>query len=312
MVSYPLNITLDKQHGVSTMWMLQVLVYGLLKGGREIVKKKSLEKSSVTEVLFFYTLIAFLVVCPDIPNAGGVPASYMGAIALKSFVIFLAWICSFKAIKKMPISLYGIVDLSRVLFSMMLAIFVLHEQIVRNQVIGLILVSVGILMLKGRNAHLPRRKRDDSGNDTREKEEKVAPLLIFLAFASCLLNAFSGLMDKILMQDITSSQLQFWYMLFLVLFFLVYIILTKSKVRIKESLKNPWIWLLAIMFAIADRALFLANADPASKISIMTLIKQSGCIVAILAGKFIFHEKNIVYKLLCAGVIIAGIVIAVL
>ena len=44
----------------------------------------------------------------------------------------------------------------------------------------------------------------------------------------------------------------------------------------------------------------------------MTLIKQSGCIVTILAGKFIFHEKNTAYKFVCAAVIIAGIVIGVM
>ena len=42
------------------MWMLFVLNYGVLKGTREIVKKKSLQRSSVMEVLFFYTLFAFL------------------------------------------------------------------------------------------------------------------------------------------------------------------------------------------------------------------------------------------------------------
>ena len=33
------------------MWMLFVLNYGVLKGTREIVKKKSLQRSSVMEVL---------------------------------------------------------------------------------------------------------------------------------------------------------------------------------------------------------------------------------------------------------------------
>ena len=55
------------------MWMLLVLVYGLLKGAREIVKKKSLQYSSVMEVLFFYTLFAFLMVVPDYKNAMHVP-----------------------------------------------------------------------------------------------------------------------------------------------------------------------------------------------------------------------------------------------
>lgn len=49
-----------------------------------------------------------------------------------------------------------------------------------------------------------------------------------------------------------------------------------------------------------------------SRITVMTLIKQSGSLVTILAGKFIFKENNIAYKLICAGIIIIGIVIGVL
>ena len=41
------------------MWMLLVLLYGVLKGAREILKKKALEKNTVMEVLFFYTLFGF-------------------------------------------------------------------------------------------------------------------------------------------------------------------------------------------------------------------------------------------------------------
>lgn len=289
------------------MWMLLVLVYGLLKGTREIVKKKSLLQSSVMEVLFFYTLFAFLFVCIDAPKAVGVDAGHMGLVVVKSFIIFLAWMCSFKAIKKMPISLYGILDLSRVLFATLLAVVVLHEQPGRNQMIGLIFVSIGLLMLKRPKKGILAAKADQA-----EATEHIPVILVVFALASCMLNAVSGLLDKILMKDMTSSQLQFWYMLFLMLFYLVYIIVTKEKIDIKKSLKNPWIWLLALLFVIADRSLFIANADPNSRISVMTLIKQSGCIVTILAGKFIFHEKHIGYKLICASIIIAGIVISVL
>ena len=281
------------------MWMLQVLLYGLLKGMREIVKKKSLGKSSVIEVLFFYTLLGFFMVCPDALNAGGVLWPQIGLIAVKSFVIFLAWIFSFKAIKKMPISLYGVLDLSRVLFATLLATFVMGEVLSRQQIAGLILVAGGLLLLKG----VPQKSKQD---------DRVAPIIVVLAFASCLLNAISGLLDKILMQEINSSQLQFWYMLFLVLFYLVYIIASKTKVRVRETIKNPWIWILAILFIIADRALFLANQNPDSRISVMTLIKQSGCLVTILGGKLVFHEKHVRYKLVCAVIIITGIVIAVL
>ena len=119
-------------------------------------------------------------------------------------------------------------------------------------------------------------------------------------------------MDKVLTKHVNSTQLQFWYMLFLVLYYIIYIIVTREKIQFKSALKNYWIWILAIMFVIGDKALFIANRMPESRVTVMTLVKQSCCIVTILAGKFIFKEKNIAYKLVCAGIIITGIVIAVL
>ena len=125
------------------MWIWLVLLYGIIKGIREIVKKKALEKNATIEVLFLYTLLAFVIVLPDAKNAMGVEMRYFWLIGLKSFVIFLAWIFSFKAIKKMPISLYGVLDLSRVLFATLLGVIVLQEALGGFQVIGLVLVSTG-------------------------------------------------------------------------------------------------------------------------------------------------------------------------
>ena len=97
----------------------------------------------------------------------------------------------------------------------------------------------------------------------------------------------------------------------LVLFYLAYIVFTKTKIHLVSALKNYWIWILSLIFVIGDKALFIANQSPDSKVTIMTLLKQAGCIVTILAGKFIFKEKNIGYKLFCACVIITGIVLSV-
>ena len=191
------------------MWMLFVLNYGVLKGTREIVKKKSLQRSSVMEVLFFYTLFAFLFVCPDVKNAAQMDMHFLPAVAFKSFIIFLAWMCSFKAIKKMPISLYGLLDLSRVLFATLLAVIVQHEVLSGNQMIGLLLVCVGLLMLKRpkwpmvcRMQKKVREKSDiqtDDGtactisekqkNKEQQNEEHVPVILVLFALASCMLNA---------------------------------------------------------------------------------------------------------------------------
>jgi len=289
------------------MWMLLTLFYGLVKGGREIVKKKAIEKSTVFEVLFFYTLFAFLFLIPGAvmdpkDNITGLSYIQLGFIAIKSFVIFIAWICSFKAIEKIPISVYGLLDLSRVIFATLLAVFVLGETIGRTQIPGLILVALGLVLLKF---------------GSKKEPEKSGTIYIFMALLSCLLNAVSGMMDKILTNEeldigMTPGQLQFWYMLFLTMFYGMYFFFSKTKLDLKKNLKNYWIWILSIMFVLADRALFVANKDPASRVSIMTLIKQSGCLVTILGGRLIFKEKNIVKKLVCAAIIITGIVIGVL
>jgi len=286
-------------------WMLLVLFYGVMKGAREVVKKMALKKNGVIEILFFYTFLAFLFVIPQAKDAGGLEGMAYAWIALKSFFVFLAWIFSFHAIKKMPISLFGVLDLSRVLFSTLLGVIVLQETLSVYGVVGLILVSVGLLLLKYRPTF-----KGKSGNNKKQKEE-VRMIYVICAFASYLLNSLSGLMDKILMKDMNSSQLQFWYMLFLVLYYGIYMLITKTKLS-KDIWKNGWIWLLSILFVVADKALFIANGITESQITAMTLLKQSGCVVTILAGKFIFKEKKIGYKLFCASIIILGIVIGVM
>lgn len=285
------------------MWIWLVLLYGILKGVREIVKKKALERNSTIEVLFMYTFLSFAMVLPTARQAMGVQPRFYFYIAMKSFVIFLAWMCSFHAIKRMPISLYGVLDLSRVLFSTLLGVIVLQEVLGFWQIAGLILVSAGLLFLKYKPKSLQEAGKTAG--------EAVEVKIVVTAFFSCLLNALSGLLDKLLMRDVTSSQLQFWYLLFLTLFYLAFILISRTPVNWKRAVCNKWVWLLSLLIVIADRALFMANGMEGSRVTVMTLLKQAGCVVTILAGRFLFREKNTGHKLACAAVIIAGIVIGV-
>ncbi|MCR4651011.1 MAG: EamA family transporter [Lachnospiraceae bacterium] len=292
------------------MWIWLVLLYGLLKGCREVCKKKALQTSPSIEVLLIYTCVSFLLVVPDAGNAMGMEAKFYFFVALKSLIIFLAWILSFSAIKHLPLSMYGVLDLSRVLFATLLGLTVLGEHMGTLHIIGLSLVCAGLLMLKFKPMS-PAHSPNSVPKEIIKKERKYSAGIVIIALISCMLNSLSGLMDKILTRYITSSQLQFWYMLFLCLFYILYALAVRENISIKRAVRNKWIWLLAVMFVIADRALFIANADPASKVTVMTLIKQAGAIVTILAGKFIFKEKNVGHKLICAGVIIVGIMLSV-
>jgi len=213
------------------LWVWLVLLYGVIKGTREIIKKKSMEKNTVLEVLFVYTLLSFLMVVPGVTKAGGVDAPTMVLIALKSFVIFVAWIFSFKAIKKMPISLYGLLDLSRVIFSTLMGVIFLREGMTFGQTVGLILVCAGLLLYRYQTGEKRSKKRAhaDAEPPMKEPAERVEVKIVCFALLSCLLNGVSGTMDKVLMLKISSTQLQFWYMLFLVLYYLCIFLLRRPK-----------------------------------------------------------------------------------
>ena len=319
------------------VWIYLVLLYGILKGVREILKKKALGRNTVMEVLFLYTLLSFVILLPTAPKAGGLSLPQYGLIAIKSFVIFLAWLCSFHALSTMPVSLYGVLDLSRVIFSTLLGIIFLHESMPLPRIIGFVLVCVGLYALRGlknREKEAEEQKTsnpsatepegpessaaetdvtapdrasatatDGEASETETREQrfwnritKNPTLVVILAFLSSLFNGISGTMDKVLMQDMTETQLQFFYMLFLVLFYLVYIILTGTKIRVKGMLTNKYVWLLSVAFLVADRALFIACSYPECQVTVMTLLKQAGCVVLLPHTRHArcirFHERS--------------------
>ncbi len=277
------------------LWVLLVLLYGILKGFREIVKKKALNQSSLMEVLFFYTFIGFLCILPDAKDAFDIPPTMIGYIFIKSFIIFIAWILGFTAIQKLSVSLYSVLDLSTVLFSTLYGVTILNETMTANRFAGLIFVLLGLVLV-----NLNRK----------DKSEKTHPRFICFVLIASLLNATSSMMDKILMHEISSGQLQFWFMLLMSLMYLAYIIVTKTKIDWKRLKKNYWILILGVMSVLGDRALFLANGIPDSKLTVMTLLKQSSCLITIIGGRIFFKEKHILYKLCCAAIVILGIGIA--
>ena len=317
----------DRGDADSMVWISCVLLYGVLKGAREIFKKKAMVKSTVIEVLVLYTVLSLVIVIATtaaeiaVGDMGvreylfGLRTGQYAAIAVKSFVIFVAWICGFRALRRMPVSVYGILDMARVVFSAMLGILVLGERPSVWQCAGIALVCLGLFLLRF-------VKEDAAQEDAKEKEEEQqlppprhkTSFYVFLAMVSCFLNAVSGNMDKVLMgeDNLSSGQLQLWYMVFLVVFYVLYVLARKIRLNVRGMLKNPWIWGLSILFVIADRALFIANGYAESRVIVMTVLKQACTIVTILGGWLVFREKKIVQKLLCAAVVITGIVLSVL
>ena len=281
------------------LWIVFVILYGILKGSREPIKKGILKDVNVLSALFGYTFIGFLMSVPTVKGVVSFSFPTFTLVVIKSAVIFVAWILSFKGIKKIPVSTYGIFDMSRVVFSTLLGIAFLHESLTVKGVVSLILVVMGLYFA-------------NTGKSRGNEEYKAK--YIWYVLLSCFLNAISGTLDKYIMSlgDITSSALQFWFMLLLSMFYLVYILVKKEEIQLKKCFLNPWVYVLSFSLVFGDRLLFIANSYPTSQVTIMTLLKQSSAVVTIVLGKILYKEKNILKKLVCAAVIIAGICLSIL
>lgn len=282
---------------MGNLWILFIVIYALLKGSREGMKKAAVQKSSSNEILFFYTLIGLILTLPFSQSAFALDGIYILYAFIKAAVCCTAWLCSLIAIKRMSVSLYGIMDLSRMVFSTMLGVFVLGESFTIPKAIGVVLVITGLL--------LANLKKDTDSNAL------TVPILI-AALLNCFFNAVSGIMDKVLMKHMESSQLQFWFMLFMTVIYGAVLIIRKERISIKSIKTNYWVPLMSLSLVVGDRLLFEANANPASEVTLMTLIKQSAVIVTVLTGWLIYKEKHILYKLMCTAIVLTGIIIPLL
>ena len=279
------------------IWIIFIIIFGVLKGLREPIKKKVLESVNVFTSLFVYTFAGFLMTLPTAKGVFDLTPYISALIVAKSGVIFFAWMLTFIAIKKVPLGIYGITDMSRVIFSSLMGVLFLGEGLTPRGVISLVFVASGL--------YLANKKHSDGTNTYSSK-------YTWMIMLSCFLNAVSGTLDKVIMStgEVTSSVLQFWFMLLLSAFYLGNIIIKKEDFEIKKAIKNPWIYVLSLLLILGDRALFIANSDPESKVTVMTLIKQSSAVVTIIMGRVLYKEKNILKNLFCAGLITFGIALA--
>ena len=291
------------------MWIALIASYGIIKSFREVLKKKAMETNSVIEVLFFYTLFAFLMTLPMSRDIFSVSLKYHLVLIVKSGIIFVAWLCALNSIKRLPLSIYSVIDMGRIVSAILLGVLFLGESLGVFQILGISLVIVGITLVN---------LKTKQGVD-----EKASKKVILLVAISGLLNSVSSVMDKWLLskepnrfflgdETIETPQLQFWYMLYLVLFYLGYIVVKREKVNVVKCVKCPWIWILSLLFVVADRCLFIANSDPNSTVVVMTLLKQSSVLVTIGMGWLLYKEKNILWRIVCAILVIGGIMLSII
>ncbi len=281
-----------------TNWIVLTVLYAVINGVFQCAKKKSIEKNSIFEVLAVFSLIAFLISAVMMKDSILIDFKYLLIILFKSSIIVIAWVLALNALKKIEISLYGIINLARIIFSIILSVLILGEKLTTSTIAGIILVITGLVLVNKIGSKKGEKKADKSA--------------ILMLLGSCFLNATSAIIDKGITTKVTSSQLQFYFLLFLTIIYWIILLFKQKNVDFKSMNKNYWILIAALSLVFGDKFLFIANEIPESKVAVMTLIKQLSVIEIIIFGKIFFKEKNIIKKLLCSLLVILGIFLTVI
>jgi bacterial/archaeal transporter family protein len=296
-------------------WALLSLTSALFLGFYDICQKHALRGNAVVPVLFFSTLtcatawcglLLLQAVAPGVlPPSLVVPElSWLGhaQLFLKSAIVAASWLCSYLAVKHLPISLAAPIRATSPLWTLAAALLLLGERPSWLQLLGIsttLLSFVGLSVvgrLEGVHFH---------------RDRWVGYMIL-----GTLFGAASGLYDKLLLGNLKllPSTVQAWFSIYLVALFapLAYFTWWRSRAtqaRFQFRLAIP---LLALCLLLADFAYFSALREPDGLISLVASIRRGSTLIAFAAGVFVFKEVNGWRKLPPVLGIVAGIALTLL
>lgn len=284
-------------------WVLPTVLSAAMLGFYDITKKHAVNANAVMPVLFLSTLSGCTGVCVFSLVSGKAAAVFSLTfvqfilIFLKSLLVAASWVCAYCAMKTLPISIASPVRASAPLWTFIGSLILYHEIPTLIQAAGMALIFSGYYAF----AVIGKLE----GFSLRHKG------MVFI-FAGTLLGAASALYDKFLLNilAIPHTPLQFHFSLDLVV-----ILGITWLLRRKSSTVFVWRWsiiLTGILLVIADNLYFYALSTPDVKISILSLIRRSGCIISFLFGSWLFRDRRIKLKAAALLLILAGVTLLTL
>jgi transporter family protein len=299
-------------------WALLSLTSALFLGLYDICQKHALRGNAVIPVLLGSTgtcaavwtlLLLGQALAPD-----SFPASlYVRPLALvehaqlllKAAIVASSWLCTYLAVKHLPISLAAPIRATSPLWTLAAALLLLGERPSLLQLLGIAttLCSFFGLSLVGRleGVHFHR-------------DRWVGYMVL-----GTLFGAASGLYDKLLLGRLAlpPSAVQAWFSIYLLALFAPLSIWwwrTRSEAGPEGAPRFQFrfsIPLLALCLLIADFAYFHALVDPDGLISLVASLRRGSTLIAFAAGLFLFKEANGAKKLGPVLGIVAGIVLTI-
>lgn len=293
------------------MWMYLGLLAALFLGLHNLCKKHAVQGNEVFPVLLGTLITGFLLILPFfigskfVPQATKdlgfyieiIPWSTHGFIFIKSMIMAASWILAYQALKHLPLTIVTPIRSAGPFFTLIGAMVIYKEAPNGYQWMGFFLIILSVILYS----------RIGKQEGIIFKSNKW----IFAIIAATFLGASSGLYDKYLIQSLmlNPQTLQFWFCFYTILILLVILSITWFPYAHKrKDFKFRWtILAVGILLQLADYFYFKALQDPEALIMLLSAIKRSQLIIAVVIGGFIFKEKNKRKKLVPLAGILLGV-----
>lgn len=294
-------------------WIAATLISAFFLGCYDLCTKHAVRDNAVLPVLFLVNvgsagiwaiLLAVPWLAPRLLPAGltVAPLTLIQHAQLlgKSGLVAASWICSYFAIKHLPVSLASPVRATGPMWTLLGAVLVLGERPSLLEGLGIVITLasfVGLSVVGRREGiHFHRNK-----------------WFSFL-FLGTLLGALSGLYDKFLLgrAGFDAATVQCWFSVYLAALFLPLVVGWKLRWWPRHEFHWRWsILFVSTALLVADFIYFDALRNPAALVSIVSSLRRGSTLVAFAGGLLFFHEKNSLAKLAAVLGVIVGIVLTI-
>lgn len=295
-------------------WVIASLVSAFFLGCYELSTKHAVRENAVLPVLFFANLCSALVWGTLIAvqrqgGAGTLPAMLTVMpltgqqhllLLLKSAIVASSWMCSYFAVKHLPVSLASPIRATGPVWTLFGALLVLAERPSWLEVLGVVITlgSFFGLSLAGSKEGIHFHK------------DKWIGWLI----AGTLLGSVSGLYDKYLLGRIGfgAATVQAWFSIYLATIFFPIALAWKFRLWPRNEFHWRWsILTVSLALLVADFVYFDALRG-AALVSLVSSIRRGSTLVAFIGGIWLFKEKNGWQKLPAVVGVLIGILLTIL
>ncbi len=278
------------------MWMYLGLLAALFLGLHNLCKKHAVQGNEVFPVLLGTVSSGFLFIAsfyllslyyPEYAIANGynfqkLPWSTHGFVFIKSAIMASSWILAYQALKHLPITIVTPIRSAGPFFTFIGAILIYQERPNVLQWIGFFLIIFSVILYS-------KIGKKEGINFKRNK-------WIFAIIGATFLGASSGLYDKFLIQNLSLNPqtLQFWFCFYTILILLVILTVTWFPYAEKRrAFTFRWsIIAVGVLLQAADYFYFKALQDSDALIMLLSAIKRSQILIAVVVGGLVFKEQN--------------------